>query len=99
MIYSIHTTCSSEKEAENIAKTLLDKNLIACANMFPVRSLYNWKGKLSDEQEFYLVMKTSKKSEVIQKIKELHSYDLPCIISHQVEANQDYATWVEETTK
>lgn len=93
----IYTTCASEAEAETIAKALLDEKLIACANWWPVRSAYNWRGKRQNENEIALILKTdeSQAEAVSEKIKELHSYDTPCIARIEVaKINQEYERWL-----
>lgn len=98
----IYITCLGEEEARKISKHLLDKHLIACANMFPVRSMYLWKGKINDGAEFAIIAKTKKENfDAVQKeVKKLHSYDVPCIECWNVEdVNKEYRDWVEKETK
>lgn len=98
----IFCTASDEKEAEKIAKALLEEGLIGCTNIFPVRSIYRWKENVEDEKEFAMLMKTrdSKVKKVIKRIKELHSYDVPEVISFRIEkGSKDYLDWIGEETK
>ncbi len=86
----------------DLARMLLDRRLIACANIVPVRSLYRWKGETCDEEEHLLVMKTvrSKTDAVITAIKERHSYDVPEIIALPVTAGYlPYLDWVRGETR
>ena len=54
-------TCGSNEEAERIARALVEARLTACVNIFgPVRSIYRWEGKLNDDQEVLLLIKTSR---------------------------------------
>ena len=54
-------TGKNVKECERIARHLLDKHLIACANLVPqVRSLYLWKGKVADEEECWMILKSTR---------------------------------------
>ena len=81
---------------------MLEERLIACCNILPVRSIYSWKGRLEDEREAALVMKTRKEKvgAAIDRIKELHSYEVPEIISFNVEKGSGkYLDWVWEETK
>ncbi|MBL7056133.1 divalent-cation tolerance protein CutA [Candidatus Woesearchaeota archaeon] len=91
-----YITCKDEKEAVKISKHLLEKKLIACSNIHPIRSLYNWKGKVQDEKEFVIMAKTTE--EMFEKVKEevekVHSYDIPCILKIDAEANDSYGKWV-----
>lgn len=102
MITSIYVTVSSNAEAKELAKMLLEKKLIACANIFPIESIYFWNGQLQEDNEHAIIMKTQTKlvDEVIIELKKLHSYDVPCIVSWDVaNGNKEYIAWVKEETK
>jgi periplasmic divalent cation tolerance protein len=93
----IYVPCGSDDEATRIARTLLDERLIACGNIYESRSLYRWEGALVDEREHVLVCKTlvSKAQEAEKRIVQLHSYDVPCVISIMpAHVNIEYASWV-----
>lgn len=101
MFSSVYMTTSSVDEAKEIAKKLLDKKLIACANMFPITSLYYWDDKLCDDSEFAVIMKTRTEllDELIEQIKKNHSYEVPCIVSWDISnGNEDYLGWIEKET-
>jgi periplasmic divalent cation tolerance protein len=102
MFVSIYITVGMEKEAKNIAKTLLKKKLIACANLFPVMSLFYWEDRLQEDDEIALIMKTRNElvDKVIDEIKKLHSYEIPCIVVWQIsKGNEDYLSWIEKETQ
>ncbi|HDH07427.1 MAG TPA: divalent-cation tolerance protein CutA [Candidatus Moranbacteria bacterium] len=94
----IYITNPSKKEAKKIAKHLLGKKLIACANIFSVDSLYHWKNKIADEREHILIAKTlSKNFEKIKKeVEKIHSYSIPCITKIPVESNNKYFKWIKK---
>ena len=96
-------TCGSEEEAAKIANSLIEERLAACVNIIsPVRSIYRWEGKIWDEKEWVLIIKTQKKrfEELEKKVKSLHSYSVPEIIALPiVEGSESYLEWLEETTK
>lgn len=96
-------TCGSEEEAAKIANSLVEERLAACVNMIsPVRSIYRWEGKIWDEKEWMLIIKTQKKrfEELEKKVKSLHSYSVPEIIALPVvEGFASYLKWLEETTE
>ena len=76
-------TCPPEK-ADSIAQTLVGESLCACVNILTnIRSVYRWQGDLTSEEESLLVMKTMGKiyDRLEARIKEIHPYDLPEIIS------------------
>lgn len=95
-LITLYVTYPSEKEAERIVQHLLKKKLIACANIFPIRSLYTWKGKLEDTQEVASLLKTRKENGPLVKkeIEKMHPYEVPCIEKFSTEANAAYASWV-----
>lgn len=97
----VYVTAANEKEAKYLATYLLKKHLIACANIFPVDSFYWWKGKIENDGEVALIMKTIKKHKdrIISEIKSLHSYEVPCIeFMEIIDGNPDYLKWIEEET-
>ena len=99
----ILTTCASEEEAVKIAKALVENCLAACINIVsPVRSIYRWQGKICDEKEWLLIIKTGRErfEELESKIKSLHSYSVPEIICLPVlEGSLAYLEWLEEMTR
>ena len=97
----LYVPCKDKKEASTIAKALLDKKLIACANIFPITSFYIWKGKRKDEKEFVLLAKTHKKhaKAIRSEVKKLHSYKTPAIISFSADVNPSYENWMKTQLK
>ncbi len=94
----IYVTCGEEKEAMNIAKELLSCELAACANIIPqTKAIFKWEGVIQEQFETILILKSQKArlKEVIEKVKAIHSYDLPCILSIQIEdGNAKFLEWV-----
>lgn len=88
----------SETEAKSLGLNAVEKKLAACANVFPIQSIFPWDGTIQNEHEFILVLKTlpSLKNKVSEYISVHHSYDVPCIISWIVEVNESYGMWVTE---
>ncbi len=95
-------TAGSAEEAAAIGRTLIEERLAACANIVPrIRSIYRWKGKIYDEQELLIIIKTrTSLFEAVQKrVKELHSYEVPEIISFPVALGlPQYLEWVQAET-
>ena len=96
----IYVTTKDKTEAQKIGRHLVEERLAACVNIIDgMQSMYFWEGKVQEENEVILIAKTleEKVSAVIQKVKELHSYDCPCIVSLPVEAgNKAFLKWVAE---
>jgi periplasmic divalent cation tolerance protein len=103
MKYSmVYVTTKTRKEAEKIANALLKKRLIACANIFPVRSSYWWKKKIEKHNEFAMFLKTrgSFVNKVVSAVKEMHSYLVPCVLAFSIDrGNPDFLKWIGEETK
>ncbi len=98
----IYITNPTKEEAIKIAKHLLDKKLIACANIYSnVNSLYPWKGKIADETEFILIAKTTNSNyeKVKNEVEKIHSYSIPCIIKIPVSSNKKYFDWLKSMIK
>jgi periplasmic divalent cation tolerance protein len=95
-------TAGSEEEAARIGMTLVEEGLAACANLVPhIRSIYRWKGKIHDERECLIITKTRTLlfRDLEKRVRELHSYEVPEIISFPVEQGfQQYLDWVNTET-
>ncbi len=86
------------EESEKIAKVLVEKRLAACVNVADVNSYYRWEGEFCKDKEALLIIKTEKSmvDRIIERIKEVHSYELPEIIALPIVAGYDkYLAWVE----
>ncbi len=98
----IQTTCSNKIEAKSIAKNLIENKLAACIQMSEIESFYTWENKICNEKEILLSIKTKKENfkKIKSKIKELHSYDVPEIISLRIEnASKEYKKFIRKTCK
>jgi periplasmic divalent cation tolerance protein len=97
------TTTNSRSNADKIGKMLVLGKLAACVNIVEkVSSIYEWKGELIEDNEFLLIIKSKKElfSEVEEKIKSLHPYETPEIISFDISAgSRDYLSWINSTCK
>ena len=96
-------TCGSEEEALKIASALVEEHLAACVNVIsPIRSIYRWEGKILDEKEWLLIIKTQSHrfAELEKKVKSLHSYSVPEIVSLPiVEGSSSYLNWLREMVR
>jgi periplasmic divalent cation tolerance protein len=92
------TMLPNADKAVEVARTLVEERLAACCNLIPaVRSIYRWEGKLQDENEVLLLLKT--KSEQLERLKarilELHPYEVPEVLAVPVEAGYSgYLEWL-----
>ncbi len=99
---SIYITARDEEEARRIGHTLVEEKLAACINFFPIQSIYRWKGEIEEAQEVAAIAKTRAElvDQVIQRVKQLHSYEVPCVVSWIIEkGNSDYLLWIKESTE
>ncbi|MDD5502538.1 MAG: divalent-cation tolerance protein CutA [Candidatus Thermoplasmatota archaeon] len=98
----IYATAPDEKTAEVIASAIVEKRLAACANIFPIQSIFRWKGKTEKSTEVAIILKTCKS--IAQKceaeIKKLHPYEVPCIVQIPIEDGiSEFLDWIAEETK
>lgn len=94
-------TASDLEECRKIARALVEKRLAACVNISaPVQSIYRWEGKVADEQEYMMMIKTSRRlfGELQSEIGHLHSYGTPEIICLPIiEGSTNYLNWLAES--
>ncbi len=92
-----------EARAAELARTLVEERLIACANVIPrVRSIYRWQGSIADEGEVLVVMKIDRAQfeRVRERIVQLHPYQVPEVLCFEVSAGHPpYLQWVLEQTQ
>ena len=95
------TTWPDADAARAAARTLVEEKLAACANIVPgVESIYRWEGKVETNAEVLMILKTTiARYQMIEtRICELHSYELPEIISLRVtDGLPAYLRWVEQS--
>ena len=90
------------ENGEKIARTLVAEQLAACVNIVPgIRSFYRWEGKVTDDTELLLLIKT--KAALFDALKErvlaLHSYDLPEVVALSIEkGHEPYLDWIDGET-
>ena len=95
-------TAPSEDEAAKISRALVEARLAGCVNIIKgVRSIYHWKGKIEDESEVLMMVKTQRHlfPTLSSKVKELHTYTVPEILALPiVEGSGEYLSWLKEVT-
>ncbi len=97
----IYITFPSRKDAEKIGRTLLENKLIACCNIFPVKSLYLWNKRIVRDNEHVLIAKTleSKVKDLISFVKKNHPYKIPFIGIFDINVNEEYYNWANNILK
>lgn len=98
----VYITTGDAEEAREIGGELVMRHLAACVNIFDkMESLYWWEGKLETSTEVVLLAKTvpALVDKLIQTVKNLHSYDCPCIVAlESKEGNEEFFDWVKSYT-
>ncbi|HZZ86590.1 MAG TPA: divalent-cation tolerance protein CutA [Anaeromyxobacteraceae bacterium] len=98
---AVLVTAPTFDKAAELARTVVEERLAACGNVLPgVRSIYRWEGKVVDEPEVLLVLKTSR--ELFPRLRDrllaLHPYDVPEVLALPVEeGSAAYLRWIEES--
>ncbi|MEO1449623.1 MAG: divalent-cation tolerance protein CutA [Bacteroidota bacterium] len=94
-------TFPDRDSAMQIGQLLVDRHLIACAQLLPIHSVFRWEGKVQSEDEVLLQGKTTEQqlTAIEALIKQHHSYDVPEMIATPVVwGHQPYLDWVETET-
>ena len=99
----IYITAGSMEEARTIGNKLVSDRLAACVNIIDnVSSMYWWEGEIQDDKEVILIAKTKESlvPELVEKVRSMHSYSCPCIVSLPIlNGNRAFLDWVVEETK
>ena len=99
----VYITAGSAEEARKIGRVLVEEKLAACANVIKdVESIYRWEGSIKEDHEAVLIAKMSAERvpALIDRVKELHSYECPCVLTLPVlEGHPPYFQWLEEQLK
>ena len=101
--YVFFVTVPNIEEGKKIAKILVENKLVACVNIIQnIYSIYRWKGKVEENNEHLLIIKTNEeKSELlIQKILEIHPYEIAECVGFKIEkGSESYLKWIEDVVK
>jgi periplasmic divalent cation tolerance protein len=99
----ILVTAASKKECRKIARHLVESKLAACVSITqPIESFYRWEGKIAQDQEYQLLIKSARDlfPEIKAAISKLHSYHTPEIICLPIiEGSRNYLQWVGDSLK
>jgi len=95
----VYITTSGMEESEKIANFLVKEKLAGCTNIIPsIKSIYLWKGDIESDSESIVMAKTkiNNVESIIKRVKEIHCYDIPCILAIPIiEGSKDYLEWLE----
>ncbi len=98
----LYVTAATADEARKIGEALVQERLAACANVLgPIESIYWWQGQVRRDSEVVLIAKTRADlvERVVARVKALHSYTVPCVVSLPIEqGNPDFLRWIETET-
>ncbi|WP_069130593.1 divalent-cation tolerance protein CutA [Rhodohalobacter halophilus] len=101
----VYITTKDKQEAQIIGQKLVEEKLAACVNIMDgMESIYRWKDEVVSEKETILIAKTSYSnvSPLTKRVKELHSYEVPCVITFNIseqEGNSDYLDWLVNSVR
>ena len=98
----IYVTAPNRDEAVRIGRTVVTEGLAACANILDgMTSIFRWHGEVQQESEAVLLLKTRAELalQVVQRVQELHSYDVPAILVLPIVAGSTlFMSWIDEET-
>ena len=100
MFSIIYITAGDLPEARKIGRILVEERLAACANIFPITSIFRWKGNIDEANEFGIIVKTrtEKVKEIEKRVKDIHSYEVPCVVSFKIDdGSLDYLEWINDS--
>jgi periplasmic divalent cation tolerance protein len=100
MFSIIYITAGDLTEAHKIGRILVEERLAACANIFPITSIFRWKGNIDEASEFGIIIKirTEKVKEIEKRVKEIHSYEVPCVVSFKIDdGSSEYLEWINNS--
>ena len=101
-VVTVFVTAPGRESALALARQVVEESLAACGNVIPnVTSVFRWKEKVTEEEEVLLILKTSAEQcpALITRVAELHSYEVPEVLSLRVDDGfGPYLDWVRECT-
>lgn len=98
----IYVTFPNQTSALDICRSLIEENLVACVNIFSNHiSLYQWQGKICQESEVAVLLKTTPHlfKQVERRLLDLHPYECPCILQLSVkDGHPKFLNWIDQQT-
>ncbi|MCS0639191.1 divalent-cation tolerance protein CutA [Streptomyces sp. LP05-1] len=98
----VTTTTDTEEKAHSLASAVVEAELAACAQVYPIASVYRWQGKIERDKEWRIDFKT--RADLVPRLQEFiiehHDYDKPEVIGLTITSGTaGYLNWVSEETK
>lgn len=96
-----YVTAPDRESARTIVRVVLERRLAACANYWPIESVYWWKGEREQSREFVIIFKTRRSllRSLITAVRGVHPADVPCIVSYPMgPALPEYLSWIDTET-
>lgn len=100
-VSTVLVTYPDENTARYVSRSLIERRLAACSNIFAIGSIYRWKGEIEEASEFASLLKIRSEDfhAVVDAVKKLHPYEVPCIVRYDVaEGLVDYLGWIRRST-
>lgn len=99
---SVYVTAPDEATARRLAGAMVEARLAACANLWPIASIYRWEGRIEEGREFALLLKTRRAllPALERALQEAHPYDVPCVVAWPIAGGAaPYLAYVADATK
>ncbi|PTD94408.1 divalent-cation tolerance protein CutA [archaeon SCG-AAA382B04] len=98
-----YITSRDKEEAKQIGERLIKEQLVACVNYLgEIETTYWWNKQIQNDDEYSFIIKTNEENvdEIIEKVKNLHSYENPCIVFVDIDSGSEkYLQWIDDYTK
>lgn len=95
----VQVSVETSQQAQEIASAVVERKLVACAQIMPISSCYEWQGAIARDDEFLLLLKTRADAytELETCIHELHTYEVPEIVALPiVQGSASYLRWIDD---
>ncbi len=102
MLKLVQTTVTDRQQADRLAQMLVEQRLAACVQSLPIAGTYRWQGKIEQNNEILLLIKTTaaRVAALCEVLDQEHPYEVPEIVTMDIEdVSGPYAAWAEAQTK
>ena len=99
MVYKVRISSPTKKEAQKISDYLIEEKLVAGTLITSGESRYHWEGSIEEQEYFNIKAYTVEehKEKIIEDVEDINSDDTPIIEFIEIEGNQKFLYWVEES--